>query len=586
MQNGEKKQPLVLVVGNSAGPHQPDSRQFQAAGLALEVVENGTDAVTAFESLQADLVLIDADGLDAEGLEVCSRIRGLEAGANTPILVATGAQDAQQAYEAGATEVIGNPPNPVVLMNRLQYLLKASRAIEGVRSLVYYDSLTELPNRVMFRELMGHALARSRRSDRPLAVLLLDVDRFKGINETRGYAVGDQLLELIATRLVKCLRKGDYVARQSDGDARAVARQGGDEFVVMLSDLGQVDDAARVARRILESVSEPFLIAGEEMFVTASIGISVYPTDGSEVESLVQHAETAMYCAKRQGGNNFQFFAEAMNVAIVKKLDLESKLRRALERDELVVFYQPLVDTSSRELVGVEALLRWAHPELGFLLPGEFIPVAEETGLIVPIGRWVLRTACRQLLAWHRDGFPWMRLAVNVAYRQLREPGFVDDVKEILEEIGLDPHVLELEVIESSVMPNDEDTVEALHALQAMGVGLAVDDFGTGHSVLSYLREFPLNTLKIDRSFINGVSTDRKDAAITSGVIAMAHRLELRVVAEGVETEEQLSFLSRHECDEVQGFLFARPIPAEELRQLLEVGSSPRRLPALTHDEG
>jgi EAL domain-containing protein (putative c-di-GMP-specific phosphodiesterase class I) len=258
-----------------------------------------------------------------------------------------------------------------------------------------------------------------------------------------------------------------------------------------------------------------------------------------------------------------------MNVAMLKRLDLESNLRRAVERDQLVLFYQPLIDISNRQLVGMEALLRWMHHDLGMVSPGEFIPVAEETGLIVPIGRWVLRTASRQLKHWHSEGFNWLRMAVNIANRQLREPGFVGEVQQVLWETGLEPNLLELEVTESSVMKNDRKTLEALQALQDLGVRVAVDDFGTGHSILTYLRDFPLNTLKIDRSFINGVGSEGKDAAITSAVIAMAHRLDLRVVAEGVETEDQLSFLTRHDCDECQGFLFSRPVPANEIAEIL-----------------
>jgi diguanylate cyclase (GGDEF)-like protein len=421
----------------------------------------------------------------------------------------------------------------------------------------------------MFRELLGHELARGQRSQTPVAALLLDIDRFKEINETRGYKLGDQLLEMVAARLLQSLRKTDYVARSAEDTGAQVARQGGDEFALLLTDLAQLDDAGRVAQRILQSLVQPFVLGGEEIFVTASIGIAIAPNDGSDVDSLLQSAETAMYCAKRQGGNNFQFYAESMNEAMVKRLELEANLRRSVERDQLVLFYQPLIDISNRQLVGMEALLRWMHHDLGMVSPAEFIPLAEETGLIVPIGRWVLHTASRQLHRWHVDGFEWLRMAVNIANRQLREPDFVSDVQEILDETGLDPSRLELEVTETSVMKNDQKTLEALQELRKIGVRLAVDDFGTGHSVLTYLRDFPLNTLKIDRSFINGVATEGKDAAITSAVIAMAHRLDLRVVAEGVETEDQLSFLTQHDCDECQGFLFSRPVPASEIGEIL-----------------
>jgi diguanylate cyclase (GGDEF)-like protein len=546
------------------------------AGLKVEVLAKDADLVSTLESLEPDLLLIDADSADGEGFDACKTARRSSAGESTPILLVTEHGGTEEAYSAGATDVVISPPDPAILIHRSRALLAAARAFQEVRKsresleqLAYFDRLTALPNRAMFRELLGHELARGQRSQTPVAALLLDIDRFKEINETRGYKLGDQLLEMVAARLLQSLRKTDYVARSAEDTGAQVARQGGDEFALLLTDLAQLDDAGRVAQRILQSLVQPFVLGGEEIFVTASIGIAIAPNDGSDVDSLLQSAETAMYCAKRQGGNNFQFYAESMNEAMVKRLELEANLRRSVERDQLVLFYQPLIDISNRQLVGMEALLRWMHHDLGMVSPAEFIPLAEETGLIVPIGRWVLHTASRQLHRWHVDGFEWLRMAVNIANRQLREPDFVSDVQEILDETGLDPSRLELEVTETSVMKNDQKTLEALQELRKIGVRLAVDDFGTGHSVLTYLRDFPLNTLKIDRSFINGVATEGKDAAITSAVIAMAHRLDLRVVAEGVETEDQLSFLTQHDCDECQGFLFSRPVPASEIGEIL-----------------
>ncbi len=451
----------------------------------------------------------------------------------------------------------------------IQDVTDLKAAEDRIRNLAYYDGLTELPNRALFQELLSHALARSLRSQELVAIVLLDIDRFKEVNETLGYGVGDRLLKAVGARLLQCLRRSDYVARQSEDQMGAVARQGGDEFALLLTDVGDIHDVARVARRILETLGRPFALGGQEIYVSASVGIAVSPGDGSDPETLWQRAETAMYSAKSQGKNTLQFFAEPMNVAMVRKFDLENRLRKALERSELILFYQPVVEAFSRKFVGVEALLRWNQNELGLIQPAEFIPVAEETGLIVPIGQWVLRTACRQLATWLRKGMPPLRVSVNLAPRELREPGFVIGVGKILEETGLAPTLLELEVTESSVMQKDPTTLEALHQLKSMGVGLAVDDFGTGHSALSYLREFPLSTLKIDRSFVKGIRKDSHDAAITSALIALAHHLQLRVVAEGVETEEQLSFLSQHECDEVQGFLFARPMPADDLLRVL-----------------
>jgi diguanylate cyclase (GGDEF)-like protein len=568
--------PHILFLTSGSPWVLAATRTLSDAGLKVEVLANDADLVSTLESLRPDLLLIDADSSDGEGFDACKAARRSSAGENTPILLVTEQGNTERAYSAGATDVVISPPDPAILIHRSRALLAAARAFQEVRKsresleqLAYFDRLTALPNRAMFRELLGHELARGQRSQTPVAALLLDIDRFKEINETRGYKLGDQLLEMVAARLLQSLRKTDYVARSAEDTGAQVARQGGDEFALLLTDLAQLDDAGRVAQRILQSLVQPFVLGGEEIFVTASIGIAIAPNDGSDVDSLLQSAETAMYCAKRQGGNNFQFYAESMNEAMVKRLELESNLRRSVERDQLVLFYQPLIDISNRQLVGMEALLRWMHHDLGMVSPAEFIPLAEETGLIVPIGRWVLRTASRQLHRWHVDGFEWLRMAVNIANRQLREPDFVSDVQEILDETGLDPSRLELEVTETSVMKNDQKTLEALQELRKIGVRLAVDDFGTGHSVLTYLRDFPLNTLKIDRSFINGVATEGKDAAITSAVIAMAHRLDLRVVAEGVETEDQLSFLTQHDCDECQGFLFSRPVPASEIGEIL-----------------
>jgi diguanylate cyclase (GGDEF)-like protein len=568
--------PQILFLTNGSPWVLVASRTLIDAGLKVELVSEDDDFLSALESQKPDLLLVDADSSANDGFDACKAVRQSSAGQSTPTLLVTERRNTKKAFAAGATDVVISPPDPTILIHRAQALLAAGRALREVREsresleqLAHFDGLTALPNRVMFRELLGHELARGQRSDAPLAVLLLDIDRFKEINETRGYKVGDQLLEMAAARLLQSLRKSDYVSCGADSDRAPVARQGGDEFALMLTDLAQLDDAGRVAQRLLHCLVQPFVLGGEEIFVTASIGIAVFPSDGADVDSLLQSAETAMYSAKRQGGNTFQFYTESMNVAMLKRLDLESNLRRAVERDQLVLFYQPLIDISNRQLVGMEALLRWMHHDLGMVSPGEFIPVAEETGLIVPIGRWVLRTASRQLKHWHGEGFNWLRMAVNIANRQLREPGFVGEVQQVLWETGLEPNLLELEVTESSVMKNDRKTLEALQALQDLGVRVAVDDFGTGHSILTYLRDFPLNTLKIDRSFINGVGSEGKDAAITSAVIAMAHRLDLRVVAEGVETEDQLSFLTRHDCDECQGFLFSRPVPANEIAEIL-----------------
>jgi EAL domain-containing protein (putative c-di-GMP-specific phosphodiesterase class I) len=348
-----------------------------------------------------------------------------------------------------------------------------------------------------------------------------------------------------------------------------VARQGGDEFLILLSDVEEAHDAALAARRLLDVLKRPFRIENREVFATASVGIAFARESAAPTEELLRQAEIAMYSAKEQGRNTIQFFDESMNRAVVERFDVENRLRRAVAQKELVLFYQPLVRSRSREIVGVEALVRWQHPVRGLLSADEFVPLAEETGLIVGIGRWVLKTACQQLAAWRREGAASLRLSVNVSPRELRAPGFVASLASILEETETQPSQLELELTERGVVGNDQRTLEVLLRLKEMGVRIAVDDFGTGNTTFHYLKNIPLDTIKIDKSFTGGIASDPKDAAITKALLAMAHRLELNVVAEGVENEAQLLFLGENECDEVQGYLFGRPIPAAELSKVL-----------------
>ena len=438
-----------------------------------------------------------------------------------------------------------------------------------IHSLANYDSLTGLLNRLSFLTLLDNARARNERTGRPIAVALLDVDRFKEVNESLGHRAGDQLLQDVAGRLVGSLRKGDCVAREGDGFVSTVARQGGDEFLILLSDVDEAHQVALAARRLLEVLRRPFPIGGREVFATASIGIAFAHPGGIGTDELLRQAEIAMHSAKEQGRNNFQFFDESMNQAVVERFDLESRLRRAIARKELLLYYQPLVRARGRKIVGVEALLRWQHPVRGLLSADEFVPLAEETGLIVGIGRWVLRTACQQLRCWREDGLSPLRLSVNLSPRELRAPGFVASLAQILEETGTEPGQIELELTERGVMGNDARTLEVLLRLKEIGVRLAVDDFGTGNTTFHYLKNFPLTTIKIDKSFTGGIAKDSKDAAITKALLAMAHRLDLNVVAEGVENEAQFSFLGENDCDEVQGYLFGRPIPPNEVFRML-----------------
>ena len=461
--------------------------------------------------------------------------------------------------------------NAVRLVGTIQDITERKQAEDQIRFLAYFDSLTGLPNRRQFTERLSRSLHTAHRHGRLAALLFLDLDRFKRINDTLGHTAGDHLLQEVSRRLLTCLRKSDCVTRPAEDPVEAVvARLGGDEFIVLLTEVTRVQDAAKVARRIVEVLSEPFVLQGQEVVVTTSIGITLYPFDGEDADSLLKNADTAMYHAKDQGRNNYQFYNESMNATAFERLVLEANLRRALEREEFVLHFQPQVKLVDGEVFGAEALIRWRHPEMGLVPPGKFIPLAEETGLIVPIGEWALRTACEQMMAWQAAGLPPVRIAVNVSSPQFADPGFVAMVAEILGNTKLPPEQLDLELTESILMGDVEASTVCLQRLKELGVWLSVDDFGTGYSSLSYLRRFSLDTLKVDRSFLLDVPEDPDHVAITRAIIALARSLNLGVIAEGVESPEQVRFLLAQGCAEAQGFLYSRPVAADEFRDLLE----------------
>lgn len=425
---------------------------------------------------------------------------------------------------------------------------------EQLMYMATHDPLTGLPNRTLLQDRLQHAMSIARRKGSRLAVLFIDLDRFKLINDSLGHNVGDGLLKAVSQAIVPAVRATD-----------TVGRLGGDEFLVIAEDLGDPQDAGRVAKAVLGALSRPMAVDSQTLFVTPSIGISVYEGEDIDVPTMLRHADTAMYSAKAGGGNTYRFFIPEMNEEAVARLALEHSLREALDKDQFQVFYQPKVDVGTLMPVGLEALIRWKHPENGYIPPATFIPVAEEMGLIHAIGAWVMRTALRQVRDWQARGVPALPIAVNVSVRQLIGPTAADNVRAVLDEVGTDPRFLELEVTESTMMDNLSAIVETLRSLRAMGLNIAVDDFGTGYSSLAYLRRLPITALKVDRSFINDVNTNTDDAAIAATIIAMGNRLGLTIVAEGIETEEQLDFLRRHHCDQAQGYHIARPMPVEEL---------------------
>ena len=428
--------------------------------------------------------------------------------------------------------------------------------------LAHFDSLTNLPNRRLVQDRIQQALIGAQRTGSEFAVLFIDLDKFKDINDTLGHDVGDKLLEMVAHRLTESLRAQD-----------TVGRQGGDEFIVLLASLSTAEDAACVSQKILNALALPFEINGQSLHSGASIGIATYPNDGTDVETLLKNSDTAMYSAKEAGRNNYQFFTEEMNKASAERLLLEGNLRLAIERNELLLHYQPLADVATGRIVAMEALVRWDHPRLGRVGPDRFIPVAEETGVIVQLGEWVLRQACLQLVQWREQNIAPPRMVVNLSPRQFRQKHLLRNFYRVLSETGVDPHWLGLEITESVIMDNPEISIAVLEELRKLGFQLSLDDFGTGYSSLSYLKRLPIDKLKIDRSFVNDITSDVDDEAMVGAIIVMAHQLDIDVVAEGVETAEQLEFLRDHDCDEYQGYLFSRPQAPEHLTALLKVSA-------------
>jgi diguanylate cyclase (GGDEF)-like protein/PAS domain S-box-containing protein len=449
----------------------------------------------------------------------------------------------------------GNATGAVIVFRDVS----AARAMaDQITHSAEHDFLTGLPNRMLLNDRVNQAIAMAPRHHKRVAVLFLDLDGFKHINDSLGHPTGDKLLQSIAKRLVECVRASD-----------TVSRQGGDEFVVLLSEVERSEDTAITARRMLQAVAEAHSIDHHDLHVTTSIGVSVFPDDGLDAETLIKNADTAMYQAKENGRQSYKFFKPAMNVRAVERQAIEESLRRALERQEFAVHYQPKVSLKTGEITGAEALLRWTHPVRGPIPPGQFIPIAEDCGLIRPIGNWILREACRQARAWLDAGLPLASMAVNISAVQFRNENFLQGVFSTLEETGLDPKYLELELTESVLMKHAESTEVILKTLRARGVQLAVDDFGTGYSSLSYLRRFAIDALKIDQSFVRQITTTPSETTIVTAVISMGRSLNLRVVAEGVETTEELAFLQAHQCDQAQGYYFSRPVAAPQFADLL-----------------
>ena len=447
-----------------------------------------------------------------------------------------------------------------------------------IYNLAYYDELTELPNRELFSQSLERTIERAERDDKKFAVLFVDLDRFKRINDTLGHSIGDQLLKDVAHRLAKCVRSTDSVAHihRENGETIRLARLGGDEFVIKLYGIDSEDTVASIARRIINELTPPFNCGGHQFVVTPSIGIALYPQDGQSGEQLLMNADSAMYSAKNLGRNNFKFYSETMRTKSLHRLDLENQIRTAIEEEQFSLHFQPKVDARTFRLVGAEALLRWQHPSRGAIAPADFIPIAEETGLIIPLGQWVLQEACRQVKVWTGTAVGAVPVSVNISSHQFRDGSLAEDVAASVQAAGIQPGLLELEITESVLMQEVESTLVELETLKRSGVSLSIDDFGTGYSSLSYLKRFPIDTIKIDRSFVQELHQGADDAAICAAILAMATQLGLKVVAEGVETREQLEFLRRHDCDHIQGFIFGKPLSASRFLAFLEELGKPK----------
>ena len=534
-------------------------------------VGSAEEALAILNSINFNLVISDINMGGISGLDLVPRV--LERTPDTVVVMISGQQTidfAIDAMRAGAFDYITKPldlrlietavsralahhqllSQQRVYENHLEDLVKKRTA--EIEHLAYHDGLTDLPNRVLFEDRCNQALAIAHRNQNLVAIMLVSLDRFKKVTESLGHAAGDVLLTEAAARLQLCVTNSDTVARFE-----------GDEFALLLTNVAETADLAETARAVSDVFRAPFRLGSQQVYVSTSIGISLFPFNGKDTSMILRNAVAAQYRAKKQGGNNYQFYAADMNSLAVKRLELETGMRRAIENNEFVTFYQPVVNLSSGAIVGSEALVRWQHPELGLLPPGRFIGLAEDTGLILDIGDIVLREACARTRAWQDRGFTGLRIAVNISARHFRQTSFSERLVEVLEETRFDPTCLELELTETSIMENTEAAVKMLEQIRKLGVKVAIDDFGTGYSSLSYLKHLPIDTVKLDRSFVMGATTDPDDAALVMAIVTLAHNLRLRVVAEGVETVDQVSFLRLLRCDEAQGYLFGKPMPAE-----------------------
>jgi diguanylate cyclase (GGDEF)-like protein/PAS domain S-box-containing protein len=544
--------PNSIIITSALAPH-----------YAIEYVNPAFERITGYSTQEAiglDLCFLWGHDVDQPGIEEirATAIEEREGHAVLRNYRKDGTLFWSDMYIAPVKDDAGVVSHFIVV----QYDITATKRYESeLEFQTNRDALTGLANRGLLRDRLGQAISYAHRYDHPIWALFVDLDRFKFVNDTLGHQAGDILLKEVSNRLQAVVR-----------DTDTVARMGGDEFVLVLPERSDAGLSTGIVQRIMEAIAQPLTIEGHEFFISCSIGVAVYPADGETAEELIKHADVAMYRAKETGRNNFQFYTPAMNERALERLHIEGDLRNALEREEFTLHYQPQVDLRSGKIVGVEALIRWQHPELGMVSPVRFIGMAEENGLIIPIGAWVIREACLQNKAWQLSGLEPVRMSVNLSARQFAQQDLVESIANSLREADLAPEYLEIELTESLVMADVDRAIGILRELKALGVKLSIDDFGTGYSSLSYLKRFPIDVLKIDRSFVNDITIDPDDAAIVASIISLAHSLRLQVIAEGVETEDQLVYLCEHDCDQMQGYFFSRPVTADAITSMLKDG--------------
>ncbi|MDH5473162.1 MAG: EAL domain-containing protein [Gammaproteobacteria bacterium] len=584
------QKPLILVVDDDPAVRLLCSETLGQSNFIVKESSNGIQALEIIDEITPDLILLDVIMPEMNGFDACSLIRKNAKFEHTPIIIMTGLEDIEsidKAFDAGATNFITKPINWTVLSHNLRYIHRSSTVLKELHSseqrnleiqkelrdqqialdhMAHHDALTGLPNRILFNEHLTRAISISIRKGQKLAVLFLDLDDFKWVNDTLGHHVGDELLKEFSKRLNDALRSDDYVATADDN---IITRFGGDEFIMILSDIKDEFGPCAAAKRIIESVKKPFIFSGREFHVGASIGISIFPTDGDNAEMLIKNSDVAMYHAKSLGKNNYQYFSEDLNNTVSNRLDMENKLRSAIANDQFFLLYQPQINIDNGNISGIEALIRWNDPETGLISPVDFIPIAEDTGLIMQLGEWLINEVCRQNREWQDAGYAAIRTSINISNVQFERQDLTGVLSHILEAYNINPELLEIELTERIYMANPERTSKILAELRARGITIALDDFGTGFSSLSYLRHYPIDTLKIDRSFICEINVSSDGEAVIEAIIQMAHAMKLKVIAEGVENHKQFEFLKQKNCDSVQGYYLYSPLPAEKIEELL-----------------